>query len=86
MARLFVKAGFFLHPFGDDGCALPLRSGEQSVGGGGFGNARRTVDDQHRTDIRLIEQHFGFEQFQLKPHRAQVFAQQEVCILKGQSI
>jgi hypothetical protein len=50
------------------------------------GDARRPVDHQGRADPGFVEQHFGLEQLQLEPDRAQFLAQQEIAVLEGQFV
>ena len=85
-ARLFVKAGFFLHPLGNNPAAIIGRRGNEHIGLVGFGDPRRPVNDQRRGNICLFEQHFRLEQFQLKPHGTQFFTEQKFGILKRQAI
>jgi hypothetical protein len=49
-------------------------------------NARRSVHHEGRGDSRFVDRQLRLEQFELETNRAQVLAQQEVHVLKGQLI
>ena len=77
---------FFLQTLGNDFAAFVSGCGDQGVCGIRFGYSRRTINNQHRCNASFVQQHFGFQQFQLEPHRAQLLAQEEFIILKRQLI
>ena len=64
------------------------RSGEfeQRLCLGRLGDARRAVEDEGRGDLRFLEHQFGLEQLELEPHRAEIFAEQEVHVLEGEPV
>jgi len=51
-----------------------------------FGDARRSVEDEGRFDLRLVHQQLRLQQFELEPHRPQILPQQEFGVLEGQAI
>src|SRR3546814_7570668 len=52
----------------------------------GLGDPRRAIKDEGRADMRFVEQQLRLQQFELEPHRPQVFAQQEIHVLKGEAV
>src|SRR2546430_171517 len=75
-----------LQPFGDRALLVIGRGRHQRVGHVRRGHPRRAVEDEGRADVRFVEEELGLQQLQLKADRAQIFAQQELDILKGQLV
>jgi hypothetical protein len=62
------------------------RRAERLVAGIGRGDPGRTVTDQRRADLGLVEQHLALQQLELEAHRAQFLAKQKVGIAERQAI
>ena len=63
-----------------------LRAFEGGLGRFRGRDAGASIHDQGRTDIGLVEDHFGFQQFELETNRSQFLTQEEVFVLKRQLI
>ena len=86
LARFLIIARLVGQPLGDDLGPIVHRRVDQGLRLVRRGNARGPVDDERGADALLLQHHFRLQQLQLKAHRAQLFAQQEIIILKGQTI
>ncbi len=86
LARHVIIFGIGLEPLGDLALALARSGGDEGVGLGRLGDARRAVEDKGRGDLGLVEEELGLEQFELETDRAQILAQQEVHVLEGEAI
>jgi hypothetical protein len=86
LTRLVIIFGLGLEVAGDVALDVVGRRGFEPVGRLGLRDTRRAIDDQRRFDLCFVEQQFGLEQLELKAHRAQILAQQELIVLKGELV
>src|SRR6185369_17918513 len=58
----------------------------QCIGLVGRRDSRRTIEHEGRADIRLVEQQFRLQQFELEADWPQIFAQQELGVLERELV
>ena len=86
LARDLVIMRLGDQPLGDPLRLLALRHAQHGLRLFWRGNTCRAVEYERRPDVRFIQQQLRFQQFQLKPHRTQILAQQEIHVLEGEPV
>src|SRR5688572_6722349 len=58
------------------------RSGHQNVGERRLGDSRRPIEDEGRSDLRFVHQHFGLQQLELEADRTEILPKEELRVLE----